>query len=475
MGSIYAEKVLGGEIFIHHAIGPVYIIVLALAGIVIKNYFYAGLVIGLISAVFVIYFTFRTIELIFSRETALIVTLLLAVNTIFDQYTYSNGTDMLFSAFASLAVFYFLKQTKISWGKFAVAAVLSALVYLTRYNGVFIIAGIAVSLLAFNLVSQIFTKRVLLSAFTIIIFFLTITPWGIYCLKEKGDFFYNKNYQNIVYAVYGEGKVSWEDKEQLYEKFDSISDVVFTNPDLFFKEIGKNIYEHLLEDMNRLVGWQLGILVLPGILLIFFKKKTPAQYSYYLINMMFFGILLVVFYNPRFSMFLIPFYVVLALNTVYFLRDLLRKPFGELKWFVPVISLILIGWTFIESYDYNKDNISSGPEEILAISDWFNKNIDNVADSTIIVARKPQIAYYLNMQFKWFPNVTNYPDLIKELRKLNAQYLYFSGIEAGLRREFQFLLNYKNAPPELKPIVFIAYPPAVLYKIQPEQNEQSVK
>ena len=79
------------------------------------------------------------------------------------------------------------------------------------------------------------------------------------------------------------------------------------------------------------------------------------------------------------------------------------------------------------------------------------------------------------MQFKWFPNVTNYPDLIKELRKLNAQYLYFSGIEAGLRREFQFLLNYKNAPPELKPIVFIAYPPAVLYKIQPEQNEQSVK
>jgi len=462
-----AKKIFVGEMFIHHAIGPVYILILSLLGFITNDFFHSGMIMGLLSSGVVLFFTFKIIELLFTKETALIATLLMAVNLIFVQYTYSAGSDMFFIALAAASVYYFLKQNKFNWLSFIFIAVLAALTYLTRYNGAFIIIGIVLSMLLFNLVEQKFKRRILYSIFTLFILLLVITPWGIHCLNEKGDFFYNQNYKNIVYAIYGEDKVAWEDKDKLYEQFNSVTDVILRDPVLFFEEIGKNIYEHLIEDMDRLVGWHLGVLILPGFIIALIRKPTRKQLSYYLFNLLFFGILLIVFYNPRFSMYLIPFYIVLALQALYFIRDLLNKTFDNIKWFIPVCSIVLIGWSFINSYELNKDNISSGPQEVLAISDWFNTNIPKSEEEKIIVARKPHIAYYLGMNFKWFPNVKTYDELIGELRKLEADYLFFSPIEASLRREFQYLLNYKNAPAELTPVVYLNYPPTVLYKINP--------
>jgi len=58
-----------------------------------------------------------------------------------------------------------------------------------------------------------------------------------------------------------------------------------------------------------------------------------------------------------------------------------------------------------------------------------------------------------------------YDELVAKLKKNSVDYLYFSGIEAAMRREFQDLLNPKSNHPGLKVVVYFNNPPAVLYKV----------
>jgi hypothetical protein len=127
--------------------------------------------------------------------------------------------------------------------------------------------------------------------------------------------------------------------------------------------------------------------------------------------------------------------------------------------------VLLFALNYGESFRVIKENISSGPGEILKVADWFHGKKIEVKPTDIVVARKPHIGYYLNMEFRSFPYVNTQSELMAELARMKYTYLFFSGIEAGMRPQFQYLLDPAKAPPELEPIVYTTYPPAVLYKI----------
>jgi hypothetical protein len=66
--------------------------------------------------------------------------------------------------------------------------------------------------------------------------------------------------------------------------------------------------------------------------------------------------------------------------------------------------------------------------DILYKAEQFKSKFGDSEKGKIIVARKPNIAYYLGMEFKPFPLLNNYEQLKSELKKLNASYLYYSWI-----------------------------------------------
>jgi hypothetical protein len=111
-------------------------------------------------------------------------------------------------------------------------------------------------------------------------------------------------------------------------------------------------------------------------------------------------------------------------------------------------------------------NIDSGPREVLTFGDWFHQNFGDSERGKVVIARKPHIAYYLDMKLEMFPYVESYDQLVAEMRRSKASYLYFSLMEAGMRPQFQNLLNPRTAPKELRPLTYTTNPPAVLYKIE---------
>ena len=462
-----AKEFLSGEIPMDAFRGPLYPVVLGIFGFIVGDFFNAGILIGVLSAAFVIYFTFEVLKKIFSSQISFFVTLLLAVNPVFIQYSYSAGTDMFFNALVAATLFFFFRTNELSYKNLILAAIFAGLSYLTRYNGIFLISFVFV-LLFVNYLKLSWTKRIKSALVFTAVFILTFSPWGLYTLSEKGSFLYNENYKNIAYEVYGKGKISWDDfwfKES--SSINSLSEVIFKDVGLFVSTVLNNVADHFFNDMEKLLGWHLGVFVILGlILLIFsnpFKSWKTKENAYYLVNVFFFGLLLLVFYSERFSLFLIPFYALLAVQPFFAEKLRLAKFFPVVLRYVLISGLIV--YSLVNSYSFNSGNINSGPTELLVLRDWYQENVPDNIKGEIVAARKAHVAYYLDMKFQLIPMADSYNELIRKLREQDVDYLYFGIAEAGLRREFQFLIDPKGVHPGLEVVVYFEDPPSVLYKV----------
>jgi hypothetical protein len=462
-----AKSLINGDLQIDPFRGPLYPMVLSLVNLIISNYFISGIVIGVLSASILIFLTFELIKKIFSPTVSFFVTLLLASNPIFVQYTYSAGTDMMFNALAAATLLFFFKDKRINYRNIIIAAVLGGLSYLTRYNGVFLL-GFVFIILFVNYWNNDWLQRIKSSFIFVAVFILTITPWGIYCLSEKGSFFYNENYKNIAFELYGKGNMSW-DKFWFSESssFTSLFDVIGRDPFLFISTTIGNIGENFMMDMERLMGWYIGVFIILGLILLLisnpFKNWKSRETGYYLSNLFFFALLTLVFYSERFSIFLISFYSVIAIQIFFSEKFTFNKRIPLKVGYLIAISLIAI--TMAKSISFNSSRINSGPKELLVLQDWYDTNIPESERGNKIAARKAHVAYYLGMDFVLLPMADSYEDLIEKLRQKNVDYLFFSTIEAAMRREFQSLLNPKSSHPGLKVVVYLNNPPAVLYRV----------
>lgn len=82
-----------------------------------------------------------------------------------------------------------------------------------------------------------------------------------------------------------------------------------------------------------------------------------------------------------------------------------------------------------------------------------------------MASRKPHAAYYLDMKFYLLPMADNYEEFVQKLKQKNVDFLYFSPIEASMRRELQVLLNPNSNHPGLEVVVYFNNLPSVLYRV----------
>ena len=461
-----AKKVLGGSFVIEDFRGPGYPTILAGAFVLIRDYFRAGVLLSVLAASGTLFFVFEILRRLFRADVALVGTVLVALNRTFIQYSYSAGTDMVFNIIVTATAYFLLKDEQKKPLNLIVSAILAGIAYLTRYNGIFVLAAAPAMLLLINRNQRSWRDQAISTAIFIGVFFLTIAPWGIYCLIEKGSFFYNRNYLNIAYEMFAKGRISWDQYWNVeVAKYASLGSVILADPGLFASTLAKNLYEHLIGDLGQLVGWQTGILVLFGILLLFKEKPTKDQAALYVFGGSFFLVLLLVFYGERFSLFLLPVYVTLSLKTLTWQR-LATYRFWNRIHIGALACYVLILWSFSDAYSFNRENIDSGPKEVPIIAQWFKNHGGDIEMGKTIICRKPHIAYYLNMEMASFPYVNTVDELQAEVKRAGASYLFFGLMEAGMRPQFQQLLDPANAPAWLRPVTYTVAPPAVLYKVE---------
>jgi hypothetical protein len=485
-----AKEVLKGILPIDAYKGPIYQSIVALFSLIFAgDFFRAGIFINILSASLILLSIFKIIDLISNRDLALITVIFTATNRYFIKYSYSCSTDMVFMVLFFLSVFYLLKSNfwesthsgkdiKSIW----LAGLFCSLAYLTRYTSLSLIISVFLYLMfqiikifqaKNNIIKKELIDRVKKTSLFFIPNFVLISIWGIICLAYKGSFFYNDNFLNTAYTVYKSPNMSnneWTYKYQI--QFHSMYDVIFKDFGLFVKRIFiENFTSYFVKDMSVLLPWYIGIFTCFGLIFFFIKHKN-LNFSlkfFIFLSLIFYFFPVMTFYSERFSLPLLPLYLYLMIYFVSlsFIRDKFKKRKIIIVGFIIVI--IIASVSVYRSFTYIKKDIRSGPKEILLVSEWVKNNYHDSMNGKTVLAYKPHIAYYTNSNFVPFAIVTDYKDLLVQIKEKNVDYLYISTNDLSEEAiESNFLLDTENPPAYLEPIYVSAdyHYICVLYKVK---------
>ena len=482
-----SQQIAHGELLIGRFKGPVYGLALAALSFPVGEFFTAAVILSVLSAALALYFTAKTVLRLFGPTPALLTVLGMAVNTQFVKYSYAASTDMLFNLWMIASAYFILRREEPDRGGLFLAGLLAGLAYLTRYAGIALLCWAPLAILI--IVGRRFSwrRRVFMTSLFLAGALALIVPWAVYCKLRAGSFVVNDNYLNIAYNIYADKGANWDlfwGREA--GNFHSLVDVVIRDPGLFVRKIAANLLTHPFYDIGfnandpggtvklpaailSLMHPALGVLALPGLVAWILSRPDRRQIAYFALGASYFVILLAVFYGSRFSLFLVPAYVLLA---VLFL---LKVPWRHLGAIGGITRAVIVTGVFlfvaVDTGKVIRGDISSGPLVVLKMRDAVRADRVPLIEGAILVARKPHIAYYLKMEHRTFPNVETVPELMRELRRMNARYLYYGPNEWLLRSQFRFLLDPRQAPQGLVPVVAFgslsSKQPAVLYEIEP--------
>lgn len=483
-----ARQFAQGDFPIGNYKGPVYGITLAILARLIPDYFTAAVLLSVISAASVLLLTSHILLRLFGPGPAILTTLAIATNAQFLKYSYSAGTDMLFNAWMALAACLLLRAVRPTLASVLLAGLAAGCAYLTRYAGAALLLWGPLTLLLLPAGPTPRQRRIVSSLAFLVGAGFVIIPWGIHCLRTTGHFVVNDNYRNIAFGIYAQERISWD---QFWSteatRFHSFKDVITRDPGLFLRTVATNLFTHIRNDigfspqvaraaiklpapLRSLIDPVLGILALPGLFIVMRRRPDRRQISFLLLGAIFFGILLTVFYAARFSLYLVPTYLLLTIAFVLWLPwRRLGGAVGRAR--SPAIALLLL-FAAGHGTQVIHGDIGHVPTVILRMRDLLRQNQVPLQEGEILVARKPHAAYYLNMQHAAFPFVDTMPALLGELHRSRARYLLYSVSEFTLRPQFRSLLDPRVPHDGLKPIIVIgeqgrSSEPAVLYEVLP--------
>lgn len=474
-----AKALLQGVIVIDAYRGPFYQICLAVISFFLgQDFFLGGKILNVIAGTIVLLSTYRLISSIYTKEGAFFVTLLVALNQIFWRYTYETGTDLLFFSIYITSLSFILRNNNFDNKNLFFAGILSGLAYLTRYTGI--------SLFAFTFIvltieyyktkkisthsTPIFLKKFLYYFIPILIL---VSIWSFITYKNTGNLFYNMNYLNTAISIHKPDNIS---KDEWYAKesnnYNSMVDVVSKDPILFFKKIIiQNSFTYFTKDVRSLVPKYIGIFVILGLILFIFKIKShPKLIKYYsLASLLFYLQILLIFYSERFTLPLLPFYFFLIISLFsYGFIQRFNFSLGRIKFFGIIIFLIM-GFSFYTSFKVSKTEINSGPYEILKIKEWADDNYKDLLAGKSIMARKPHIAYFLDMNYTPTPFAEDYSSFLNNLKQSQSEFVFVSEQETAYLPSVELqkiLLNYSSPPKDLEVITYTTNPTAILYKVK---------
>src|SRR5215813_4887008 len=147
----------------------------------------------------------------------------------FPQFSINAATDVFFLLLVLAALVVFTDERVSARRRVALTGALAAVVYLTRYNGLFLMIACLIGITLLDYFKQRWRERLVLSAIFIALFLIASSPWLIANYNRHGSAFYNTNYLNIATEFYPElvaNKTNQDATRALAERFHSFGDVV---------------------------------------------------------------------------------------------------------------------------------------------------------------------------------------------------------------------------------------------------------
>lgn len=446
-------------------VGPVYELLLAAAGLIVRDFFVAAELLALVSMTATLWLWFRIVRARAGALAGVLTTLLLAANPQFFRYGYAATTDA--PALALTAGALALLLVRPAGPRAALAAGLVAgLAFLTRYNAVVLLPAGVVAVLA----GWCGTERPLRLR-TALTFaggcLAPVVPWVAFSLLSGARFHVMLHY-NIAYEVFAHARgIPWDTYERTMEsQFPTPWSVFARDPSAVVSRICFNIFDHMRLDVLEVAGKPLALAALAGAALSARGGGLARLNAVWLSALLFFLALAPAFHSERYSLAVLPAWV--ALGALAFSTPALAlvvRAGAHRVWLKPALALLVLVPTVQEAIVFQQRALSQLPVEVREAAREA-KPLLHPGDR--VYARKPHFAWQAGLIGNAFPFVDSLSQLAAAARRDGVRWLYFSWPEAEMRPQFMYLLDTTSAVPGLTPRVVTEHHPAVLYEIGPE-------
>lgn len=492
-----AEALSSGQFPQNTYNGPGYPLTLAVVTKFTGDLFLSGKIISMLSATLVVLLTFLLFEKLFGYWVGIGAQVLVAVCTQFPAFAVTTTTDVFFLMLCLAAMWVFINDAIAVRWRIIFAAALTGYAYVTRYNGLFLLATCLLGIVALNYFATTRRNRLRNSAIFIGIFFAVISPWLVANYRHHGSPFYNTNYLNIATEFYPElanNSVFQEGTRGLSEKFHSLNEVLRYDPKRLLSHYPENLFEALTNSITLdLVDDWLGWFAVAGLVIAMLERRSKAVFLLLFSGVLYFLVVALTHWESRYYFYVMILYAgfaaYAAIRPFQFLRErfVLAKPPAEnsgigsdrggrgQRWLLNLVtisaSVILLGVIWYNAFAVSKKTLttflSTHPTEIPAASE-FIKSAGPAHPR--IVARKPHLAFFTRGEWIFFPMVKSVDELKVWLTENPVDYLAFGVRELQARPELKILQDKSQAPPWLVPVWSDEGRKFVLYKPNLEKN-----
>lgn len=407
--------------------GPVSAAVVALVHMITGPWgldlFRTGHLVSLAAAAVVLFFTYRLGLALWGRRTAVAAVLLVAVNKLFFINAHKAGSDLLFLALA-MAVLWLILAGPATRNRLILAGALAGLAFLTRY------VGLALPVWAAGVVwwnaRQGRRQSLEQAAWIVAGFGVVVTPWLMVNLVQAGALLGTNNLQNVVAHI---------GVEEPPGGFPSLGALVAHDPALFLTRYLAGLPKWLWSDQDQVLGWAMTICTVAGFAALFFRGRERGRLALVAWGAVYLVTVGLVFYVARFSLPLLPVWVLLAAS----LTDRLPRK-------TPLLAVALLAFTVYWQIDYTRTAVAFyRAEQPLYLQKSFGILKDEAArhrgeDQPMVMARKPHAAWYGDMRYVAYPGaLTGSADLLAYAAESGAEYLVAGLIEHRFFQHSGFL------------------------------------
>jgi hypothetical protein len=354
----------------------------------------------------------------------------------------------------------------------ALTGALAGAVYLTRYNGVFLLAACLIGIILLDFFKRKWPGRLALSAIFVALFLVVSSTWLIANYKRHGSPFYNTNYLNIATEFYPElvaNKTNQDATRLLAERFHSFGDVIGYDPRRLITRYPANLYESLRNSskgtlVNQLVAWMAGF----GVLLALARRRSKNVALVLIAGALYLLLMALNHWEARYYFFVMALYAGFAVFAAAAWLEMARS-LGWLKnrafTLIPVTMVAaMVALSLTESRKDVARFLESQPTEIIAARDYLSSV--GATGGKKIVARKPHLPYLSRNEWVFFPQVKSLDEFRAWTEANRVDYIAVGKRELKERKELSSLGKPENAPDWLKAVWFNDEPVFILYKPQ---------
>lgn len=433
------------------------------------DWYRSGIVLNLLCAAAILILTYRLLLRMYGRRVAICATIAGSLVYEFFMHAHKASSDLLFMLLCLVALV-LIAHERWSWPCLILAAIASALAFLTRYNGLILPAATLAIWLLVNPGRWSWRRRLLTCAVYLLVFVAAIAPWYGINHAETGRWLATRNLQNIfVEEFYGGDQADGTPAARLT----SLSQVIRHDPLHFVWWYLRNIPHHLWFDLRYSLNHATSLLLALGLLRLFFVPPTRRQAVLLTYATSYFLAMCTVYHQPRFSFPILPAYyaIVFALlcgeggqrrsSLGHAVERLLSTALARLRALrtlieekAPRAGSLALGLVTAGVFCYQISDIMviekyyyyRRPLFILDVGPVLAR-LAGPASQDIVMARKPHIAYYSGLQFQRYPRqISGATAFLDHAHRHDVRYILYSGIERNHYPQQTFLRNLDSEP-----------------------------